>query len=219
MTINRAFIEKTEEYLKNTFKSSSYLDEHPQDREYRLQHSYRVANIGRIIAEKEGFDRTEMVIGCLLHDIAYSEVFEGEDDWLNHGRRSAVISRPFLQELGLKEDRIEDICYGIAIHVDNHSDFEGIRTPFALTIGDADNIDRFDAYRIYENLEFNKFSQLSFEEKSKKVHDTLEKLFKYETLELGTPTATSLWKERIKFYISFYEKLKAQLSNSTSIYL
>src|SRR5690554_58640 len=153
MTINRAFIEKTEEYLKNTFKSSSYLNEHPQDREYRLQHSYRVTNIGRIIAEKEGFDRTEMVIGCLLHDIAYSEVFEGEDGWLNHGRRSAVIARPFLHELGLKEDRIEDICYGIAIHVDNHSDFEdicygiaihvdnhsdfeGIRTPFALTIGD-----------------------------------------------------------------------------------
>ena len=108
MTINRAFIEKTEEYLKNTFKSSSYLNEHPQDREYRLQHSYRVANIGRIIAEKEGFDRTEMVIGCLLHDIAYSEVFEGEDGWLNHGRRSAVIARPFLHELGLKEDRIED---------------------------------------------------------------------------------------------------------------
>ena len=29
------------------------------DREYRLQHSYRVANIGKIIAEKEGFDITE----------------------------------------------------------------------------------------------------------------------------------------------------------------
>ena len=36
---------------------------------------------------------------------------------------------------------------GIAIHVDDEADFEGERTALALTIGDCDNIDRFDTYR------------------------------------------------------------------------
>ena len=64
---------------------------------YRIEHTYRVANIGRLIAVKEGFDETEMVIACLLHDVAYCEEF-GEDGWKEHGRRSAQIARPFLEE-------------------------------------------------------------------------------------------------------------------------
>ena len=50
MDINRALIHKTEEFLKETFDSSEFLNEHPSDKEYRLQHSYRVANIGKKIA-------------------------------------------------------------------------------------------------------------------------------------------------------------------------
>jgi len=218
MKINNELIIKSEEYLKNAFDNSKYLITHHSDREYRLQHSYRVANIGKIIAEKESFDITEMVIGCLLHDIAYLEGFKEKNDWLNHGRNSAKIARPFLLSLGLKENRVDDICYGIAIHVDNKADFEGNPTAFSETIGDADNIDRFDVYRIYETLEYNKFSQMTFDDKNKKVNETLDKLNEYIKMQLGTQTATEMWKERIQFYISFYEKLKEQLSNSTSIY-
>jgi len=105
------------------------------------------------MAEKEGFDVTEMVIACLLHDVSYCRDFKEESDWLNHGRKAAQIARPFLEELGLPKGRIEDICYGIAIHVDDKADFPGARTSFAESIGDADNIDRFDVYRIYETLE------------------------------------------------------------------
>lgn len=218
MKINNEFIEKSEEYLKNAFDSSQYLMAHPSDREYRLQHSYRVANIGKIIAKKEGFDIIEMVIGCLLHDISYSEEFKNKNDWLNHGRNSAKIVRPFLLSLGLNKNCVDDICYGIAIHVDDKADFEGNPTAFATTIGDSDNIDRFDVYRIYETLEYNKFSQMTFDEKNKKVNETLKRLKEYIKMQLGTKTATEMWKERIQFYISFYEKLKEQLCNSTSIY-
>lgn len=218
MRINNEFIEKSEKYLKNTFDSSKYLTDHPSDKEYRLQHSYRVANIGKIIAEKEGFDVTEMVIGCLFHDISYSEEFKHKNDWVNHGRNSAKIARPFLLSLGLNKNRVDDICYGIAIHVDDKTDFEGNRTAFAETIGDADNIDRFDAYRIYETLQYNKFSQMTLDENNKKINETLDKLNEYKKMKLGTHTATEIWKERIQFYISFYEKLKEQLFNSTSIH-
>ena len=75
--LSRKLIEQTEVFLKKTFDESSYLNikEHLQDKNYRLEHTYRVANIGLDIAQKEGFDETEMVIACLLHDISYCEEF------------------------------------------------------------------------------------------------------------------------------------------------
>lgn len=214
--LNRELIRKTEEFLKQKFDEAIYLNEHPEDKAYRLEHTYRVANIGRQIAAKEGFDETEIVIACLLHDIAYCEEF-GEDGWREHGRRSAQISRPFLRELGLPEERIEDICYGIAIHVDEKADFPGENTPFALSVGDADNIDRFDAYRIHEMLNKDRFLEMSFEEKAEYVAKRLSKLRELREIPFGTKTADELWKLRLDFYIIFFEKLDDQLKKSTNI--
>lgn len=218
MEMNRELISKTENFLKETFDNSEFLNAHPSDKEYRLQHSYRVANIGKKIAQAEGFDVTETVIACLLHDISYCETFQDfEKDWKNHGRSAARIARPFLEGLGLESDCINDICYGIAIHVDDEADFEWERTPFAETVGDADNIDRFDVYRIYESLQYCKFSEMSFAEKQEKVDSMLKRLHELKEMKLGTKTAEMIWKERIAYYISFYEKLKEQLANSTEI--
>ena len=215
--MNREWIEKTEAFLKETFDGSAYLRANPAEGAYRLQHSYRVANIARGIAEKEGFDATEAVIAGLLHDIAYCEEMATREDWRNHGRRSAAIARPFLESLGLGRDRVNDICYGIAIHVDDQADFEGERTAFSETVGDADNIDRFDAYRIYETLQNGKFSEAPLEEKRTTVDAMLAKLEKLRGMRLGTRTATALWVQRLDYYGSFYEKLREQLANSTAI--
>lgn len=95
-----------------------------------------------------------MVTACLLHDIAYCQELSTPEQQKNHGRLSAQIARPFLTEIGLPIDRVNNICYGIAIHVDDVADLEGQRTAFAETISDADNIDRFDAYRIYESVQY-----------------------------------------------------------------
>ena len=210
-------ISKIEAFLKDTFAESSYLQAHPTDRDYRLEHSYRVANIAKAIAEAEGFDVTYAVIGGLLHDIAYCEEMVTREDRMNHGRRSAAIARPFLENLGLPADAVNEICYGIAIHVDDEADFEWERTPFCETVGDADNIDRFDAYRIYETLEYIKFSEMSLDDKREKVASTIEKLTRFKEMKLGTSTAKNLWLQRLDYYIGFYEKLKAQLENSTTI--
>lgn len=210
-------IRKTESFLKQIFNESVYLNEHLKEKEYRLEHSYRVANIGKLIAQKEGFDETEMVIACLLHDVSYCEEFPDNDAWKNHGRKAARIARPFLAELGLSVDRINDICYGIAIHVDDEADFEGERTPFALSVGDADNIDRYDAYRIFETLERDRFLEKSFKEKVELVDTRLSKLKKALHISLGTKTAEEIWTERIAYYSGFYEKLQKQLENSFTI--
>ena len=136
---------------------------------------------------------------------------------MNHGRRSATIARPFLESLGLSADAVNEICYGIAIHVDDEADFQWERTPFCETVGDADNIDRFDAYRIYETLEYLKFSKMNLADKQEKVVSTIEKLNRFKEMKLGTATAKNLWIQRLDYYIGFYEKLKAQLDNSTAI--
>ncbi len=215
--LNRELTEKTEAFLKQQFDTALFLNAHPEAKAYRIEHTYRVANIGREIARREGFDETEMVIACLLHDVSYCEEFAGKDGWKEHGRRAAAIARPFLKELALPEDRINDICYGIAIHVDDRADFDGERTPFALSVGDADNIDRFDAYRIHEVLCWDKFLEKSFYEKTEYAEKRLAKLRELRDMELGTRTAEAVWRERLTFYIDFFEKLSAQLKSSTGI--
>ena len=210
-------IKKTEAFLKETFEASTYLQNNPTERDYRLEHSYRVANIAKAIAEAEGFNVTYAVIAGLLHDVAYCEEMVTREDRMNHGRRSAAIARPFLESLGLPADAVNEICYGIAIHVDDEADFEWERTPFCETVGDADNIDRFDAYRIYETLEYLKFSKMNLADKQEKVVSTIEKLNRFKEMKLGTATAKNLWIQRLDYYIGFYEKLKAQLDNSTAI--
>ena len=216
--MNTEMIMKTEAFLKETFSASTYLQANPTERDYRLEHSYRVANIAKAIAEAEGFDVTNAVIAGLLHDIAYCEEMVTREDRMNHGRRSATIARPFLESLGLSTDVVNEICYGIAIHVDDEADFEWERTAFCETVGDADNIDRFDAYRIYETLEYLKFSEMTLEEKLEKVTSTIDRLTKYKEMKLGTVTAKNLWLQRLDYYIGFYEKLKVQLDISSNIY-
>lgn len=214
--MNEELVRRTEAFLKEKLDGGHYLSAHPEAKAYRLEHSYRVANIGRRIALAEGFDETEMVIACLLHDVSYCEDF-GENGWKEHGRRSAQIARPFLRELGLPQERIEDICYGIAIHVDDEADFPGRRTAFALSVGDADNIDRVDAYRIHETLCHDGFLQLPFEDKLALAEGRAARLRELEDMEMGTRAAKEIWKERISFYLAFCEKLAAQLRSSRGV--
>ncbi len=214
--MNIEWIRKTEEFLKRKFEDGAYLNAHPEAKAYRLEHTYRVANIGRRIAQKEGFDETGMVIACLLHDVSYCEEF-GENGWKEHGRRAAQIARPFLRELELPADQINEICYGIAIHVDDEADFPGERTPFALSVGDADNIDRFDAYRIHEGLCYEGFLEKSYDEKLEYAEKRLARLRELKDLPMGTKTAAEIWRERLLFYIEFYEKLVSQLRCSRSV--
>lgn len=210
-------IKQTEEFLKMKFQEGTYFKINEDAKNYRLEHSYRVANIGKVIAEREGFNVEAFVISCLLHDISYCLEYENDADWANHGRCSAKIARPFLESIGMEKQLIEEICYGIAIHVDDKSDFEGVRTPFAVSVGDADNIDRFDAFRIYDNLKYMNFDKMNLSDKKEKVNSMLERLNKYKSLSFGTKTATEMWKEKIGFQIEFFNNLREQLNNSEAV--
>jgi uncharacterized protein len=197
------------------FDKSAYMAKNQKSKKYRLEHSMRVANIGKEIAKKEGLNEEALIIGGLLHDISYIIEFCSEEDWENHGRASARIAEQFLETLELSKEQIDEICYGIAIHVDDKSDSPGERTPLALSIADSDNIDRFDVFRIYENLDNILFAEMPYQEQIEYVAKVLEKLNRYNNIKLATKAATDMWIDKITFQIQFFERLEFQLKSSS----
>lgn len=210
-------IQKTEAFLKECFENCAFFREHPADGEYRLQHSYRVAHAAGEIARREGLDEEGLVIGGLLHDVGYSQPFQSEGDWLRHGRVSAQIARPFLEQLDLTPDQVQEICYGIAIHVDGKADFPGEKTPFALSIGDADDVDRFDAYRIYDTMRFADFHNLKIEEKRRWLLKQLDWISRRLKEKSGTETAGQMIAERLLYQRQFYERVLEQMEHSETV--
>lgn len=94
-------VELAKEFLRRKFDGSEYFSDKPSEKEYRYEHSVRVANIGKYIAEKEGLDAEAMVVACLLHDISYCGKFKDSEDYRNHGRYSAKLRARFLRSLAL----------------------------------------------------------------------------------------------------------------------
>lgn len=208
--------ELTAKFLKDEL--SKMIELFPEEKraiEYRYEHSLRVASIALDIAKKEGLDEDRCYIGALLHDLGYSVPYDNPKEYVNHGCIGAKLARPFLESLGYSEEEVNEICYGIAIHVDDKADFEGKRTALAVTIGDADNIDRYDAFRIYDRLTWVDYKNLSLEKQKEHVDSVLSSLNKYLDYECATRTATLMWKEKISFQLEFYNRLKKQIENST----
>ncbi|QSX06489.1 HD domain-containing protein [Sedimentibacter sp. zth1] len=210
-------IEKSIKFLKDTFEDCKFFKENESSKLYRIEHSIRVANIGKQIAIEENLDVEALVIGCILHDIGYAQEFTSDDDYVNHGRYSAKLARPFLKSLGYDESKVDEICYGIAIHVDDKADFDGERTPLALSIGDSDNIDRFDAFRIYMDFENRNFSDMLIDDKMILLNNSIDKLKKYMIMDFGTRTGLDMWQDKIKYRIEYSEKLKSQFENSKKV--
>jgi hypothetical protein len=50
--------------------------------------------------------------------------------------------REFLKSIDYPKERIQDMCFAIAIHVDLKADFDGEYNAFTLSVQEADNIDR-----------------------------------------------------------------------------
>lgn len=201
------------DFLRERFLSSDAMD--AAARSYRFRHTLRVAELGRRIARAEGLSEDALVVGCLLHDLAYSEVMPDEAAWRGHGRRSAALARPFVEKLALPDADREALLFGIAIHVDDVSGFPGERSPLACSIGDCDNLDRFDVYRVYEQLERVGFSTLDADAQRAFVAKAQAHLRHCENAPVSTATARALWQDRLAFQNEFYRRLSAQLALET----
>jgi len=211
-------IARTEAFLKEQFENSVYLANDPAQRINRVEHALRVANIGRQIAVGEGLNEEALVIGCLLHDLSYTErIVDGEASWFNHGRRSVELARPFLATLDLSPELINELCYGMAIHVDGKADFPGKPTLLAMSIGDADVIDQVNAYKLHHSLCRRKFPERDREEQLAIIADNLNKLAERKAQQFATKTAASIWERRLACQIEFLTQLKNHIDASTAV--
>lgn len=199
-------IHKIAEYVRGYLFSMAEQRDGPfVDPDYRWQHTLRVMNIGKQIAEAEGGNLEHVLAGCLLHDMAH---FNDDDHYINHGRLAAQICRPFLQEVGYSEKDIDAICYAVAVHVDGESDFDHPKTIEAEIVSDADNIDRFSAYRI---LLYCQPVVYDFRALVAKLEERLKVLHDYRSKRLmGTETGHQLFNQRLERQIEFYEAILAQ---------
>jgi uncharacterized protein len=199
-------LQKISEFVKNHLGEMARQDPSSKhDPVYRWDHTLRVAQYGKQVAEAEGADVEEVVTACLLHDVAH---FDALTDYKDHGREGARISRPLLEEMGYSEEQIGNICYAIAVHVDDKADFEHPHTLEADIVSDADNIDRFGAYRILQWCvpEMGDFPALA--EKLGKRVDHLEGY--RQANPLATETGRALFARQLDRQIAFFKDLVAE---------
>ena len=193
---------KVAEYVKMHLEDAAAKFPDPQhDPVYRWQHTLRVSNYGKIIAEAEGADVELAVTACLLHDVAH---FESEEDYKSHGRLGAKISRPVLLEIGYSSEETENICYSIALHVDDKADFEHPETIESKVVTDADNVDRFGAYRVLQWCVPEMYEYEKLVEKLTSRLDTLENYRGQQLLE--TKTGQALFNQQLDLQINFFRE-------------
>ena len=172
------------------------------DFDYRWRHTLRVAQYGKQIAEAEGADTEIVMAACLLHDVSKFDTEEYGDD---HGRVSAKMARPLLETLGYAPDQVNNICFSIAVHVDDKADFEHPMTIEAKIVSDADNVDRFGAYRLLLQFKDNAENYDALIEQAKK---RVEKLKGYRSQQIpGTKTGEALFNRQLDLQILFLERM------------
>jgi len=203
-------IEKSIEFLKEHLYSTKSFDD--GYKKYRYEHSLRVGNIAREIAIKENANVLICTLAGILHDVGKFDASCNEE----HARVSGQIARPFVESLGLTEKEENDICFAIAVHFDGNAGYDYENFIEAEIVSDADNIDRFDVLRAYQEIQSLKVDSTDIEvliEKLTKRIDRLNKMI--DTVEFSTPTSTRLFKDNLKFQVKIFENLLKQYKIST----
>ena len=151
---------------------------------------------------REAKDLHLLGLGCLLHDIAH---FEAETDYKAHGRLGARLSRPLLEELGYGPADIDNICYSIAVHVDGDAGYAHPVTLESKIVSDADNVDRFGAFRV---LQWCVDDMHAYEALIEKLQKRILRLKEYrQNNPLETPTGQQLFAQQLDLQIGFFEAI------------
>ena len=203
--IANARFRKIAEIIQSKFADSGVKRSGSDDFVYRWQHTLRVSQYGQKLAIAEGANQELCITACLLHDLAK---FELMDYGIEHGRVGARLARPLLQTLGYTPDEIENICFSIAVHVDDRADFEHPITLESQIVNDADNIDRFSAYRVLSNLDLNRQNYEGLIRNAEKRLFTLLK-YRQESI-MATPSGKALFNKQLDLQIMFMERLIAE---------
>jgi len=185
----------------------------PEHGYYRYTHTLRVADIGRRLARTEGLDEEMLVLACLLHDIGYVAC-RTDGDFEDHGRLSAEIAEEFLLSQGYDPVKTESICYGIRVHTQEEQNRVRKATVLEESVSDADNIDRFDSYRLYQSLRRDEPDQRSCRETADLAGKWEGRIEYLRSLPFATPTAQTMWNEKLDLWEAVYGQLRRQMETT-----
>jgi len=191
-----AFAYLNESYQKRSKKDRANLARYLAGVDYRWQHTLRVTQFGKIIAENEAVDVELIVAACLLHDIAWFDTTA--ENSRDHGRIGAEKAQPILENLGYRSNSIKNICYSIASHVDE----DDPSTIEAKIVSDADEVDRFGPYRI---LQWCYSDIKDYEKLATKLSERIRRLEQYrDENPLFTSTGRQLFAEQLNLQLRFF---------------
>lgn len=179
-------IERAIDYITKLFQGNG--DGHD------LAHSLRVYHNAMIIAEMEGEGEEEIIaLTALLHDCDDHKLFHTENN---------ANARSFLQEEGLSEGRMEEICRNI-----NSVSFSKNRGKVPETIEgkivqDADRLEAIGAIGIARCFQFGGSHGRSLENSIEHFYDKLLLVSK----ELNTPSAKKMAEKRDKLMQDFLKE-------------
>ena len=179
-------IERAVDYITKLFQGNG--DGHD------LPHSLRVYNNAMMIAKMEGQGEEEVIaLSALLHDCDDHKLFHTENN---------ANARSFLQEEGLSEERIEEICKNI-----NSVSFSKNRGKVPETIEgkivqDADRLEAIGAIGIARCFQFGGRHGRSLENSIEHFYDKLLLVSK----ELNTLSAKKMAEKRDKLMQDFLKE-------------
>jgi uncharacterized protein len=202
-------VEAAREYIKKRFLSEMK----PEDGYYRYTHSLRVADIGCRIAREEGLDAQMLALACLLHDIGYVDC-KKRTDFSDHGLLSARIAEEFLREQGYDGKKAESICYGIRIHTQPEEEQLRPATALEASVSDADNIDRFDAWRFSRILYWDGLEKMKIRQMKQLGITRRSRTAELRGMSFGTETGRRLWQKNLDLWEAFYGRLEQQMETT-----
>lgn len=176
--------------------------------EYRWQHTLRVTHYGKLIAEAEGANLELVLAACLLHDSEWFSDKSEADESRAHGRFAAEKIRPALAHIGYSPEEVDNICYSVAVHVDGNAGYTHEHTLEARVVSDADNVDRFGAFRV---LLWCADEISHYEALIARLTTRLQRLQDYrERQVMETSYGNHLFNQQLDLQIDFFQKLIAE---------
>ncbi len=202
-------IDKTVTFVKNSLKN--------RESGHGWWHVYRVWKTAKTIAEKETADMFIVELGALLHDIADSKFYDGDE---TVGPR---IAEEFLKSMNVGSDIIEHIKNIITnISYKGGNEEQVFKSPELDIIQDADRLDAVGAIGIARTFNYGGFKNreiydpgiapnlnMSKEEYKKSTAPTINHFYEKLLLlkdRMNTETGKKLALHRHKFMENFLEE-------------
>lgn len=174
---------------------------------YRYEHSIRVAENARLIAQEEEIPEEPLVLACLLHDIGYRES-ETLGGFGIHTFVGADIARSYLESIDYNREYREEMITAIARHNLTEEIPEDM-TVFQMSVRDCDDIDRYDIIRtsmVLGDCVHEKTNVEIIESCDKAIEKTMWLM----SLKRGTKTAKDMIEKVCMKRIGLLQEIQAQ---------